>query len=165
MDKASTRLARSIDTPTGPALQWRLARNCALAPSQFMAVYLAVLLTNVVVAGVFWFCGYPMVAPFALLEALLVTGAFHCHARHACDGETLTLHDGRLAVEEHCGGKVNKTIFQAAWVSVKVRPAQHDLLALSQSGMQVHIGRHLPLALRLRVAHELRQTLATMEHA
>lgn len=160
---ASAPLARPIETPTGPALQWRLARNCALTPRQFVAVYLLILTPSMVVACAFWLLGYPMVAPFALLEALVLTGAFHCHARHARDGEILTLHDGCLAVEEHCGGKVSKTVFQAAWVSVKVPPGQRDLLALSQCGTHVDIGRHLPPTLRRRVAQELRQTLARTE--
>lgn len=140
------------------AAQWRLARNCCLRPDQFLRLYMAVLGFNALIAAGFWVMGFPLVAPFALLEALGLTAALVHHARHACDHEVVTLQDGQLVVERHSGGQVARTALQAAWVNVRAEP--DALVSLSERGVKVRVGEYVRPEVRLRMMQELRAALS-----
>ena len=86
------------------ALAWHLRRNCSVTPRQLGALYASLCLVTVVISLWFWAIGAKMVLGFAGLELLLVGVAFLVYARHAVDGETVSLQDGSLIVERESGG-------------------------------------------------------------
>ncbi len=148
---------------TSPAValpHWEWRRNCALTPRQTL-LGLAVLGAPCLGVGVmFWVMGYPWVAFFSALELAAVAMALRCYARHACDRETLTLHPGRLVVEQHDGDRARRTEFDSAWVRVQAPARAADLLLLTQCGRRLAVGRHLRPCLRARAVRELRGALA-----
>ncbi|RZL11120.1 MAG: DUF2244 domain-containing protein [Rubrivivax sp.] len=155
----TSRMSRLVDTPAGPALQWRFKRNCSLTPRQSMASGLAILVFHAAVGGAFWALGYPAVACFAALESAVVAGCLLCYARHACDQEVLTLHGDQLAIEVHCGGRVQRTVLHAGWIRVEPPARPQALLSLAERGTEVRVGRHVQPRLREVMARELRQAL------
>lgn len=152
-------LAQRVQTPEGAALQWQLRRNCCLTPRQLMAAGLVTVAFNGVVGVVFWVLGYPVIGAFAALESGVVVACLVAYARHACDRETITLQQGRLAVESHCGLRVQRTELHAGWVRVEPACRPGDLVGLRERGISVQVGRHVPPWLREQVARELRRAL------
>src|SRR5256885_14032271 len=78
------------------AVEWKLKRNCSLAPRQLLGFYSALCALSLVVATAFWWAGARMVMPFAWLELLAVGAAMLVYARHATDNESIALRAGRL---------------------------------------------------------------------
>jgi uncharacterized membrane protein len=99
------------------------------------------------------------VLPFAGVEVLLVGVAFAIAARHAGDGETITLSDHVLRVEHRCGRRVDSAAFRAEWVRVEPLHGEGSLVELSGQGRQMRVGRYLRPHLRAALARELRAAL------
>ncbi len=143
----------------GGRRQWQLQRNCSLAPRQLLAVFVALCALSMMIGLGFWWLGAPAVWPFAGVEVLALAVSFALYARHADDGDLITLRDGELHVEHHRGGRVERTVFNAEWVRVSSQHGPKSLLALSGQGRQALVGRHVPLSVRSRFAVELREAL------
>jgi len=140
------------------ALHWSLRRHCAVTPSQLASVFVMLGTVSLVVAGVFWAQGAVLVMPFALLELLALGTAFVVHARHATDGESVVLCDGRLVVEFESAGVVRRCEFERE--RVRLHPSGRQVLIEVRSGARVvRIGRYLRSDLRPVLLHELRQAL------
>ena len=106
--------AAPLDDSPGGGLRWVMRRNCSLAPRQVLAAYFAFCLVSLSIACVFaWFGAVPVLY-FAGLELLLLGAALLVYARHAADHETITLKNSTLAVEHHCGNRVERSEFRAA---------------------------------------------------
>lgn len=147
----------------GPAeatgIQWVLCRNCSVTPRQLGAAYLSLCLLSLLVATGFAWFGAPVVLAFAALELLVLGAAMLIYARHARDGDTLTLAGPSLAVEQSSGGRVRRTEFRAEWVSVEPSLGEGSLIQLSGQGRQVRIGRFMRRELRPALAQEIRTAL------
>lgn len=140
------------------ALYWSLRRHCAVTPSQLASVLVALGTVSLGVAGFFWTQGAVLVMPFALLEVLALGMAFLIHARHATDGESVILRDGRLVVECESAGVVQRCEFDRE--RVRLHPSGRQVLIEVRAGAQaVRIGRHLRSDLRPVLLHELRRAL------
>jgi uncharacterized membrane protein len=153
------RFAREVvldGAETAHALQWRLLRNCSLAPRQLLAVYGALCAVSLFIAGFFWVQGAPFVLAFAGLELLAVGLAFFLFARHAADHETLTLVGESLQVEQCSGSRTTQAVFAARWVTVEPAAGQGSLLEISSRGQRVHVGKFVRTELRAELARELR---------
>jgi uncharacterized membrane protein len=94
-----------------------------------------------------------------LIEMATVFGAAVAYARHACDHETVTLHDGRLAVEQCSGSRVRRTEFKAPFVRVEAGAGNDALVTFSESGRRLEVGRHVQPSVRRRMATELHYML------
>lgn len=140
-------------------VQWRLMRNCSLAPRQVAAVYASLVAVSMAIAGFFFVAGAPYVAIFAGAELLVVGAAFLVFARHAGDGEILQLRDGRLVVEQRCGAALQRTEFQAGGVRVEPSSAPGALVVLTGLGARAEVGRHLQPHRRGELARALRRAL------
>jgi uncharacterized membrane protein len=81
------------------------------------------------------------------------------YARHAADHETITLKNSTLAVEHHCGNRVERSEFRADWLRVEPAQGQGSLLELSGAGRKTVVGRYLRPEWRQMLARELRQAL------
>lgn len=142
----------------GPSwrLQWRLRRNCSIAPRQLLASFLALAALMLTIGAAFWWHGAPMVLPFAGIELLLVGLAMLAYARHATDFEAIDLSPGRLVVERACGVRVERAEFQPAWVRIEPRHDERSLIELSGRGQTIAVGRFVRPEQRRALADELR---------
>ncbi|WP_298231858.1 DUF2244 domain-containing protein [uncultured Azohydromonas sp.] len=142
-----------------PALCWQLRRNCRLTPRQMGLAFGAVCVFHLLLALGFWALGFPLISLFACIEVAALAAALVVHARHVLDRETITLAADRLCVEQHCGGRVQRTELPAAWVRVH-SDGPAALVRLSAGERSVFVGRHLVPAQRPLMARELRRALA-----
>ena len=150
-----------LSSPQGDraVLQWLLQRNCSITPRQLGGVYLSLCVFSLAIAAVFYWQGAPLVLAFAGLELSLVGVALLVYARHAGDGEMLTLDGHSLQVEQRVGPRVERSDFAAEWVSVEPAAGQGSLVELSAQGRTVRVGRFLRPELRGDFARELRLAL------
>lgn len=140
-------------------LQWSLKRNCSLTPVQLLRCYLGLCFLSLAVASLFWVLGARLVMPFAWLELIAVGVALLVYARHARDGEKITLHGSVLVVERDHGGRTHRTEFARQWVRVEPCSGDGSLIEVSGQGRSVLVGRHLRPQLRPALAREIRTAL------
>ncbi|MDO8905110.1 MAG: DUF2244 domain-containing protein [Hydrogenophaga sp.] len=137
---------------------WTLHRNCSITPAQLAWVFAGLGAVSLAVAVFFWFQGAVLVLPFAALELLALGVAFFATARHATDGERISLHQGRLVVEVESAGRIHRSEFVAG--RVRVQPVRgHALIEVAGDGRSVRLGRFIRTDLRPVLAKELRQAL------
>jgi uncharacterized membrane protein len=150
-----------LATPDGHALdlQWSLKRNCSLSPAQLLRFYIGLCLLSLSIATAFWFSGARMVMPFAWLELIAVGVALLVYARHACDGEKITLQGPVLVVERDHGRRSERTEFDRQWVRIEPCSGDGSLIEVSGQGRSVLVGRHLRPELRPALAREIRLAL------
>ena len=86
-------------TVQGQNTHWFLKRNCSVTPAQLAWLYLSLCVVLLGIGCFFWLQGALLILPFASLELALVGVAFLLYARHAADGERISLQGGRLVVE------------------------------------------------------------------
>ncbi len=141
------------------AVQWLLRRNCSVTPAQLVRLYLSLCVVSLGIATLFWFQGARMIMPFAWLELLAVGAAFIVYARHARDGEKITLAGPRLVVELDHGGRTERAEFSREWVRVEPRSGDGSLIEVSGQGRRVVVGRHVRPELRPALAREIRYAL------
>jgi uncharacterized membrane protein len=151
--------AAPLGDEAGSGLRWVMRRKCSLAPRQVIAAYSAICLVSLSIASVFAWFGATPVLYFAGLELLLLGLALMVYARHAADHETITLKNSTLAVEHHCGNRVERAEFRADWLRVEPAQGQGSLLELSGAGRKTVVGRYLRPEWRQMLARELRQAL------
>jgi uncharacterized membrane protein len=146
-------------TVQGQNFQWFLRRNCSVTPRQLLWIYLSLCVVSLSIGVVFWVNGATLVLPIAWIELLAVGAAFLVYARHASDGETIRLTDGQLVVEQESGGRLSRSAFRREWVRVEPGAADNSLIALSEQGRTVHVGRFVRPELRPVLAREIRMAL------
>jgi uncharacterized membrane protein len=146
-------------------VQWVLRRNCSITPRQMGTCYLSLCVLSLLIAAGFAWFGAPVVLAFAGLELVALGAAMLVFARHARDGDTLTLAGPTLAVEQSSGGRRRRTEFRAEWVSVEPSHGQGSLVQLSGQGRQVRVGRFVRPELRPALAQEIRVALRSVRGA
>ena len=154
---AGWRFGLELTSPAG----WRfdLCRNASITPRRLLLAYVLLCTLALAVAGGFWWQGVAMVLVFTTLELLAVGVALLVMARHARDGEVITLTDREMSVEQRCGPSVAHTSFRAEWVRVEPAADDGSLVELSGEGRSVRVGRHVRPELRVELAQELRRAL------
>jgi len=145
--------------PTAHGVSWSLRRNCSVTPRQLGGAFLGLCLLSLGVALFFWLQGATLVLPFAVLELMAVALALLIHARHATDGERISLCDGRLVVEQEMAGRVLRSEFAREWVRVEPKDDAGHLIEVRGGGRCVMVGRYLRPDLRPALAREIRQAL------
>ena len=143
--------------------QWHLVRTCSFKPRQLAGLYASLCAISIAIGTGFWLQGATLVAPFAVLELLVVGVAFLIYARHAADGERVRLEHERLEVEIERAGKVIRTVFQRQWVRVQAPVTASSLIEVSGQGQTVLLGRHVRPELRPALAKELASALRLRE--
>jgi len=144
---------------SGPSVSWRLRRNCSVTPAQLLAVYLMLAAVSLTIGVFFWMQGAAMVLAFTALELLAVGTAFLVYARHATDGESISLQGASLVVERETAGRTDRAEFERQWVRVEPQAGAHGLIELSGRGRAVQVGRYVRPELRQVLAGEIRQAL------
>jgi uncharacterized membrane protein len=137
---------------------WVLRRNCSVTPAQLGLTLGLLCAVSLAVALFFWFQGAVLVLPFAALEMLALALAFFVHARHATDGERISVSGSRLVVEQEVAGHTRRCEFSREGVSV-VPLEDSGLIEVSGGGRVVRVGRYLRFDLRPTLAREIRLAL------
>jgi uncharacterized membrane protein len=109
----------------------------------------------------FWVQGAAVVLPFACLELAAVGFAFLVYARHATDGEKISLQGAQLVVELENSGRQSRSEFNREWVRVEPQACDGSLIELSGQGRKVQVGRFVRPELRAVLAREIRAALRT----
>lgn len=146
-------------TVSGQTIHWFLKRNCSVTPAQLMLAYAMLCVVSLGVGGFFWFQGAVLVMPFACLELVAVGLAFMVYARHAADGERISLQGAQLVVERVNSGQRLRFEFNRHWVRVEPQASDGSLIELSGQGRRVQVGRFVRPELRAVLAREIRMAL------
>ncbi len=146
-------------TVQGQNIYWFLQRNCSVTPAQLAWLYLSLCVVSLGIASVFWWHGATLVLPFAWVELVAVGVAFVVYARHAADGETISLQGRRLVVELESAGRRERAEFDRDWVRVEPSAADRSLIEVSGRGRSVNVGRYVRPELRPALAQEIRRAL------
>ena len=143
----------------GPAIHWQLRRNCSVTPAQLGWFYLSLCVLSLGIGLFFWSLGATLVLAFAGLEIAVVGFAFLVYARHASDGEKISIHGGQLVVECESAGRLERAEFARQWVRVEPKSGDHSLIELSGQGRSIEVGRFVRPELRHVLAREIRKAL------
>jgi uncharacterized membrane protein len=146
-------------TVQGQNVRWFLKRNCSVSPVQLGRLYASLCVVSLAIGIFFWYQGAALVLPFAALELAAVGAAFLAYARHATDGETISLEGRQLVVELENAGHRERAEFDRDWVRVEPGFSDRSLVELSARGRRVNVGRYLRPELRPVLAQEIRQSL------
>lgn len=152
-------------TPSTPddlnhtGVQWLLKRNCSVTPAQLLGLFMSLSVVSLGIATFFWFQGATLIMPFAWVELLAVGAAFMVYARHARDGEKISLQGGQLVVELEIAGRLQRAEFNREWVRVEPQDGDGSLIEVSGQGRTVRVGRHVRPELRAALAREIRYAL------
>jgi uncharacterized membrane protein len=146
-------------TVEGQAIRWLLKRNCSVTPAQLGWFYASLCVVSLGIATFFWVQGAVLILPFAGAELAGIGVALLAYARHASDGETISLEGRRLVVELESAGHLRRARFDRDWVRVEPGAGSRSLIELSGQGQRVHVGRYVRPELRPVLAQEIRRAL------
>lgn len=146
-------------TVSDQSVHWFLRRNCSATPQQLMGMFASLCMLSMITSLYFWIQGASLIMPFALIELLVVGTAFTFYARHATDGEKISLQGSELVVEWDNAGRCERSAFKRDWVRVEPQTADGSLIELSGHGRRVQIGRYVRPELRAVLAQEIRTAL------
>ena len=146
-------------TVQGQNIVWFLKRNCSVTPAQLGWFYASLCVVSLGIAAFFWLQGATLILPFAWLELAAVGLAFLVYARHASDGERISLKGRQLVVELENAGQLQRAEFNRDWVRVEPVADDRSLIQLSGQGRRVNVGRYVRPELRPMLAQELRRAL------
>ena len=146
-------------TVSGQNIHWFLKRNCSVTPAQLGWLYASLCVVSLGIGCFFWFRGAHLVLPFAWLELLAVGAAFLVYARHAGDGEKISLLGPRLVVELENAGRLERAEFNRDWVRIEPKSGDRSLIEVSGQGRTVEVGRYVRPELRPMLAREIRMAL------
>lgn len=144
---------------SGQNIDWMLKRNCSVTPTQLGWAYGMLCVVSLGIGAGFWLLGAPFVLGFAWVELIAVGLAFFVYARHASDGEMISLRGSQLVVETESAGRRNRAEFNRDWVRVEPRASDTSLIEVSGQGRSVQVGRYVRPELRPVLAHEIRRAL------
>lgn len=146
-------------TVQGQNIHWFLKRNCSVTPAQLGWFYASLCVVSLAIATFFWLQGAVLILPFAWLELAAVGLGFLAYARHATDGERISLQGARLVVELESAGHLERTEFDREWVRIEPSRGDRSLIEVSGRGRSVSVGRFVRPELRPLLARELRLAL------
>ena len=146
-------------TVSGQNFHWFLKRNCSVTPAQLGWLYASLCVVSLGIATVFWFQGARLILPFAWVELAAVGVAFLVYARHATDGEKISLQGEQLVVELENAGRLERSEFNREWVRIEPKADDHSLIEVSGQGRSVEVGRYVRPELRPVLAREIRMAL------
>ena len=146
-------------TVKGQSIHWFLKRNCSVTPAQLGWFYASLCVLSLGIGIFFWFQGAKLILPFAGAELVAVGVAFMVYARHAADGEKISLQGAQLVVELENAGRLERSEFDRAWVRIEPKANDGSLIEVSGQGRSVEVGRYVRPELRPALAREIRMAL------
>jgi uncharacterized membrane protein len=139
---------------------WRLKRNCALRPAQYLAAIALLMSLAALVALACWIRGIWLVPLFCGLELVVIAVAALAYARHAIDGEIVAVTpDRHVRVEVDRGLTHTSYLFEADRVRL-IKPADApDTLWLHHGATRVQLAACTSAAVRDAFEGELRSAI------
>jgi uncharacterized membrane protein len=122
-------------------------------------MYIFLCTVSLAIGVFFWLPGATLVLAFAGLEVAVVGLAFLTYARHAADGEMISLQGANLVVELETAGRLERAEFERQWVRVEPKSGDLSLIELSGQGRSIEVGRFVRPELRQVLAREIRKAL------
>jgi len=116
-------------------------------------------LLSLITSVYFWAQGSHLLLPIAVTLVTLVGITLVFYARHATDGEKISLQGSELVVEWDNAGRCERSAFRRDWVRVEPQTADGSLIEVSGHGQRVQIGRYVSPELRAVLAQEIRLAL------
>lgn len=107
----------------------------------------------------FLLLGYPFVALFALFQAVAVLCAVLSYGRHAADGESLSVGQGRVSLTVQDGLQSSTESWSVDAVRLWRPDAPDGDITLYAGGRPRLVGRQVPASLRRSVEAEIRRAL------
>lgn len=150
---------RSFMQATDDSINWSLKKNCAITPHQMGFVYGCICALSLTIGTFFWLLGATYVLVFTCLEIVVVGAAFLIYARHAADGDWVTITDSQVTVEIERAGQRIKAQLNPHWVKIVAPNDDKSLIELSEKGRFIYVGRHIRPEQRVIVAKEIKQAL------
>ena len=144
---------------SGQSIDWKLQKNCSLTPAQLGWIYLSLCCVSLLIGTFFWLQGATLVICFTSFEVFVVGLAFFIYARHATDGEWISIEGARVVVECETAGKRERAEFDRQWVRVEPGADDRSLIEMSGRGRSVAVGRFVRPEQRLMLAQEIRRAL------
>lgn len=121
----------------------RLHPKCSSTPQMLMGMLGLIAGVSILIGIVFWVIGAPWILPFALLESLLLGGAFVCHATTRSDCDEITLNDLHLIVRQERRGLAKEHCFNRGLFCVSMTEGPQSRVRVIESGRQVELGEWL----------------------
>lgn len=146
-------------TVSGQNIHWFLKRNCSVTPVQLGWLYASLCVVSLGIGVFFWFMGAWLILPFAGAELAAVGFAFLSYARHATDGEKISLQGAQLVIELESAGRLERSEFHREWVRIEPKADDRSLIEVSGQGRSVEVGRYVRPELRPALAREIRMAL------
>ncbi|OZI20464.1 hypothetical protein CAL26_23490 [Bordetella genomosp. 9] len=149
----------SAGRPRGPR-SWRLKRNCALRPAQYLAAIGVLMGMSALVAVGCWIRGLWLVPVFCGAELLGITVAALAYAHHAIDGEIVRVDkDGQVHVDVDRGRRHDRYVFPSSQTRL-VKPADAPgTLWLHHGATRIELARYVSTDTREAFEGQLRQAL------
>jgi uncharacterized membrane protein len=122
-------------------------------------LYLSLCVLSLGIGVFFWLQGATLVLAFAGLEVAVLGLAFLAYARHAADGELISLQGANLVVVLETAGRLERAEFERQWVRVEPKSGDESLIELSGQGRTIEVGRFVRPELRQVLAREIRKAL------
>jgi uncharacterized membrane protein len=122
-------------------------------------MYASLCVVSLGIGTLFWLQGAKLVMPFAWLELVAVGAAFLVYARHAADGEKISLQGAQLVVELENAGRLERAEFNRNWVRIEPKAGDRSLIEVSGQGRSVEVGRYVRPELRPVLAREIRMAV------
>ena len=148
------------ETASGRQQVWMLSRNCVLTPRQVAAFYLSLVIASACIASVFLYRGVWMILPFSLIEMVAVGVALLVYARHAIDGDRVSLGRDALEIESIDGSRRLSMRFDPRAARVELEDRPRGQVSVVARGQRVTVGRSVCERERRRFAGELRRALS-----
>ena len=153
--------AASVVARPDPRAEWKLTRRCSVSPRQLMFGLGLVGLVSLAIGLSFCWLGAGPVLLFSGLEIAVLAAALVSHARHACDGDTVVVSRGVLAVESRRGTSLTRWVADLEGLRVQDPEDDRSFVRIVRPGTVVEVGSQVPHARRLAFARELRQVVRT----
>jgi uncharacterized membrane protein len=143
-------------------MNWKLKRNCSIAPRQLILVFVALNVVSFTIAIGFALFGPWVIVPFAGVEMLVLGIAFWVWSQHATDYERVAIENGKITLQVVERERVVQSYeWNPHWARLEMvaEPFGCKLL-LSQAGKKTEIARHLDGARKLQWMVEFKSALA-----
>jgi uncharacterized membrane protein len=153
-------VSSSLQSESEVSKTWKMARNCAMSPRQFVFSYCSLVGVSLSVAGLCAASGAWVVIFFAGTEMLGIAVLFLHYARHATDYDEVKLSSERLLIECTNGPRIERYEFNPHWARINLQTGLNPMIEIRYAGKCVIVGSHLPAYRRSLIADELRKGLS-----
>lgn len=100
------------------------------------------------------------VLPSAVTEIAVIGLCYVLYARHAADGDRVTLSEDTMEVVRRHGRRLHRHEMNPLWVTVCLEDGPDPKILIRHAGHSVRIGEHVSAAVRRHAATEMKRALA-----